>query len=407
MTQRDSSALQTLPRDTILNGRYLVESCIGSGGFGITYRAVILPDKAVTVAIKEYFPRAVVERGERNRVLIRTDAARDFARWRENYEREYKLLATLRGNRAILNVRETFEENNTSYLVMDFIPGETLEARVRNGGVLSADAALSMLYAFLPEIAKMHHAGILHRDINPGNIMLPPGGMPKLIDFGSARPVPREGGRLTSLLRPGYAPPEQYRERSRQGPESDVYALCACLYFALTGITPPDARVRAVNDELKPIAKLCALPDGLAKAITQGLNPDQKSRPASFEALWQIIFGDIKRDAAPRQRQKRAEPVKPATPVEHVTPVPIGDREKPESYVPSLTFSQRLSAARRAAERLRVFNKKKYAGVLDALNRMAASVEPAPVQRLRLEDFIFTQGRAYWLLTAWLTRKGT
>ena len=402
MTQRDGGALQTLPRDTILKGRYLVQSCIGSGGFGITYRAAILPDKSVTVAIKEYFPRAVVERGERNRVVVRSDAARDFARWRENYEREYRLLASLRGNRAILNVRETFEENNTSYLVMDFIPGETLETRVRNGGVLSADAVLSMMYAFLPEIARMHHAGILHRDINPGNIMLPPGDMPKLIDFGSARPVPREGGRLTSLLRPGYAPPEQYSERSRQGPESDVYALCACLYFALTSVTPPDARVRAVSDELKPVAKLCALPDGLAKGIMQGLALDQKRRPASFEALWQVIFGDIPRDAAPKP--KPAEPVKP---VERVTPVPVVEREKPGDYVPALTDSLRLSAARRAAERLRIINKKKYAGVLDALDRMAADAEPGWARRLRLEDFIFAQGRAYWLLTAWLTRKDT
>ena len=102
----------TLPADTILNGQYLVEKCLGSGGFGVTYRAKNLRLSGDHVAIKEYFPRAVAERDERGAVLIRADIAGDFSRWRENYEREYALLAKLRGNRAIINVRETFRENN-------------------------------------------------------------------------------------------------------------------------------------------------------------------------------------------------------------------------------------------------------------------------------------------------------
>lgn len=386
-----------LPPDTILAGRYLLKQTVGCGGFGVTYRAVGLGPGGETVAVKEYFPRAVARRGGRGAVVIDEDAAGEFRRWRENYEREYALLSRLRGNRAILNVRETFRENNTSYLVMDFIPGQTLEARVGQAGPIGADEALSQLRDLLPELAKMHHAGILHRDINPANIMLPPGGMPRLIDFGSARPVPREGGRLTALLRPGYAPPEQYGDRLPQGPWTDVYGLCASLYFALTGVTPQDARQRAVRDELTPLAALCNAPQRLADAVMKGLALEPAARTASFEALWYALFGG---EAAPPNdaAAKRAAPSAPRR-----VPVP----EQPAGAAACGDhMAARLAAARRLARRLAPLNAEKYGPVQKRLDALATPGPRTAEDRVALEEAVCRCGKLFAALCALTTRKG-
>jgi len=389
-----------LPPDTILNGAYLVEKCVGSGGFGVTYRARNLRADGDCVAIKEYFPRAVAERGEHGAVIIRADAAGEFRRWLENYEREYGLLMKLRGNRAIINVRETFRENDTSYLVMDFIPGETLEARVRREGPVAGEALLALIRPFLPELAKMHHADILHRDINPSNIMLPPGDMPKLIDFGSARPVPREGGRLTALLRPGFAPPEQYNDRSMQGPETDVYGLCASLYFALTGEAPQDGRQRMIRDELKPMDGVKGCPPRLARAVMKGLQIPQERRQPSFEALWYELFGG---EAAPPR--DAAEPVEKVVPrkIEPVRPIRQAGPEDPCSPA-GLYMHRRLAAAAQAARLLRPLNPIKYGELSTEIANMARRERHTAMDRVALEDAIARAGRLYRTVCAVMTR---
>lgn len=395
-----------LPPDTILNGCYLVKKCVGSGGFGVTYLAENLRARGDRVAIKEYFPRAVAARGARGAVIIRADSAREFSRWRENYEREYALLAKLRGNRALINVRETFRENDTSYLVMDFIPGETLEQRVRREGPMGGEALMGLLRPMLPELAKMHDADVLHRDINPANIMLPPGDMPKLIDFGSARPVPREGGRLTALLRPGFAPPEQYSAWGRQGPQTDVYGLCASLYFALTGVAPPDGKQRMLRDELKPLDELCHCPPRLSRAVMKGLELPQERRQPSFDALWRELFGD--KAAPPRAgagaaegtRPGRAEPitpVKPAAPVKSVAQVAPGSPA-------GGSMSRRLQAARRIAGLLRPLNPEKYGAVIGLVSDMQRRQGLTAADRVALEEAVAGAGRAFAALCALLTR---
>ncbi len=388
-----------LPPDTILNGGYLVEKCVGSGGFGVTYRARNLRVKGDYVAIKEYFPRAVAERGERGAVIIRADAAGEFHRWLENYEREYGLLMKLRGNRAIINVRETFRENDTSYLVMDFISGETLEERVRREGPMDGEALLALIKPFLPELAKMHHAGILHRDINPSNIMLPTGDMPKLIDFGSARPVPREGGRLTALLRPGFAPPEQYNDRSRQGPETDVYGLCASLYFALTAEAPQDGRQRMLRDELKPLDGLPGCPERLAAAVMKGLQIAQEQRQPSFEALWYELFGG--EAAPPRDGTKPPEKV---TPRKLETVKPVQQIRSQAGSPAGLYMHRRLAAAARAARLLRPLNPPKYDKLSAVIGNMARREHHTAVDRVTLEDAVAGAGRLYQAVCAMMTR---
>lgn len=401
-----SDYVQALPNQTILKGRYLIERCIGSGGFGITYRAQNLQRKGDAVAIKEYFPRAVVERGEKGAVRVREGAEKEYARWQENYEREYRLLARLRGNRAIINVRETFRENATSYLVMDYIPGETLEACVRAGGPLSGEAVMALMRPVLPELAKMHHAGILHRDINPSNIILPPGDLPKLIDFGSARPVPGAGGRLTSFLRPGYAPPEQYDARARQGPQTDVYGLCASLYFALTGKRPPDGLQRASRDDMPPLEALCAGPKRLVQAVTHGLEPDPARRAASFEALWYEMFGE---EAAPPVAQPARKPA-----VEHVRPIASVPRpgveharaSTPARHGGGAHCAARLAAARQVAGLLGRVNAQRYRPLLeelDVIERRGLTDDT----RVALEEAILARGKAFSLLCALATRKST
>lgn len=288
------SIRQALPPQTILAGRYLVGRAVGGGGFGITYRAIDLtagPAEEKFVAIKEYFPRSMARRDGDIQVVPYEDHAQDFAVWRDKIGQEYRMMVHLRSCEAVVHVIEAFMENGTVYIVMDFIEGETLESRVKKNGPIPAKELLAMLKQLLPELIRMHAANVLHRDINPANIMLPPGKCPKLIDFGSARPNPRSGNTaLTAIVRRGYAPLEQHVRNGRQGTWSDVYGLCACLYFALSGVEPADAQTRQAMDVLRPLPLLCPeAPIVLTEAIMQGLQMEIPMRVPDFETLWSMI----------------------------------------------------------------------------------------------------------------------
>lgn len=414
---------QSLPPQTILAGRYLVGGAVGGGGFGITYRALDLkpmdPD-APFVAIKEYFPRAMAVRKADLQVKPHEHSTADFSYWRDKMGQEYRMLVHLQRCDAVVDVRDVFAENGTVYLVMDFIQGETLESRIKREGAIPEAELLHMLKPLLPELRRMHAANVLHRDINPANIMLSPGGCPKLIDFGSARPNPRNSNAaLTVLVRKGYAPPEQHMRNGRQGTWTDVYGLCACLYYAISGVEPLDAQTRGIKDTLQPLMDV--KPDVsivLTEAVMMGLKLEVPLRVPDFDTLWEMIAPviqekcdvlDVDPVAPPAYEPGMVREQTQYTRPQVTSDLPVTQlyRELEQPPVPVVdigALEKRLNAAAQATKLLKLLKPalaQRMALELEAL-RIKISDSNAPE---RLETIIQEGGKMYSTVVELLFRK--
>ena len=240
---------------TILQGKYLVGNVLGEGGFGITYMGLDL-NLEIRIAIKEFYPNGFVTRESEVTSMVtnytRSDSGQ-YEKWRDSFVREARSLARFSNLPGIVHVRDFFQENNTAYIVMEFVEGETLKNYLkRYGGRIPVDDTLSMMKPVIQALSKVHEAQIIHRDISPDNIMVQEDGQVKLIDFGAARDFGTADEKSMSvLLKPGFAPEEQYRSRGNQGPWTDVYALCATIYRCITGEKPPESMDRMREDILK------------------------------------------------------------------------------------------------------------------------------------------------------------
>lgn len=236
---------------SVLMNRYVVGSVIGKGGFGITYLAY---DALVCrkIAIKEYFPYGLAHRaGGSPRVSVTSDeSAEAFKLGAEKFYNEAKLVARFNGNPNIVAVYDCFYENSTAYIAMEYLRGCTLKEHIREHGVLGAPQALFAARSIAGALVVAHSASVLHRDISPDNIILCDDGNIKLIDFGAARQVVAEYSQSFSvILKPGFAPPEQYRKKGNQGPWTDDYSVGTTLYFTLTGDIPEDPSARVDDDD--------------------------------------------------------------------------------------------------------------------------------------------------------------
>ena len=236
---------------TRLHGRYAIGRVLGFGGFGVTYLAW---DEKLEqrVAIKEYLPGEFSTRmpGNSQVSVFSGDKSQQFADGMHQFVEEARRLAHFQKEPGIVTVYDSFEENGTAYIVMEYLEGETLTAYLAREGKIQEDEAVAMLLPLMNSLQAVHEAGILHRDIAPDNIFLTTDGQVKLIDFGAARFATTSHSRsLTVIIKPGYSPEEQYRSRGDQGPHTDVYALGAVLYKMITSITPPDAMERRAKYE--------------------------------------------------------------------------------------------------------------------------------------------------------------
>lgn len=285
-----------LPARTILAGKYLVGRVLGEGGFGITYIGWDL-NLDIKLAIKEYYPTGFVTRETTvtSTVTPYTGEKGDFFRsGREHFVEEAKRLAKFYTMPGIVSVKDFFLENNTAYIVMEYIEGPTLKKKLSDsGGKLPADEVFAMMQPLVRSLAEVHKAGIIHRDISPDNIMLTKDNKIKLLDFGAARAFTGSGNRsLSVMLKPGYAPEEQYRSRGAQGPWTDVYALCATIYRCITGVTPDESSERVRHDELQPpSAAGASIAPRLEKALMQGMAVLQENRIHSMEQLGTAFYG--------------------------------------------------------------------------------------------------------------------
>lgn len=285
----DANSLATKTR----LGEYIIENVLGSGGFGITYRA---HDTRldVSVALKEYFPASLAYRVGGVTVASRPDGVAGGYQWgMDKFLHEATALARLQ-HPNIVGVRRLFKSNNTAYMVLDYIEGPNLKDWRKHLRRKLEQADLDkLLIPLLGALELVHRKELLHRDIAPKNVMIAPPFHPILIDFGAARQlVAQQSQTFAALLTPGYAPFEQYVATGRnQGPWTDIYALSASVYELITGQLPPEAPERAVEDKYLPAmeaGKGRFRPEFLA-AIDWGLRPMPKDRPQSV-ADWRLAF---------------------------------------------------------------------------------------------------------------------
>ena len=254
---------------------------LGQGGFGITYVAYDTK-LAAKVAVKEYMPGELATRMDGTTVSVMS-AARgdDFTYGAERFKEEARTLAKFMGQPNIAGVTDYFDENDTSYFVMDYIEGISFKTYIANaGGKVSVEEALNVMIPVLRALTAVHGEGFIHRDVTPDNIYITKDGNVKLLDFGSARySIGDKSKSLDVILKVGYAPKEQYIRRGRQGPYTDVYSCAACLYAAITGYLPPESLERLDQDTLVPPSQAGAeIPEYLERAILKGLAVQPEDR---------------------------------------------------------------------------------------------------------------------------------
>ncbi len=238
---------------TILHDRFTIGKVLGFGGFGATYLAwdEVLERK---VAVKEYLPSEFSTRvvGKTEVTVFSGEKSEQFTSGMKKFIEEGQLVGGFQNEPGIIKIFDTFEENNTAYIVMEYLEGETLATRLKREKTIPEDEAVELLMPVMLSLQEIHKQGILHRDIAPENIFITETGEVKLIDFGASRFATTSYSRsLTVIIKQGYSPEEQYRSRGDQGTYTDVYALAATLYKMITGKTPPDAMERRAKYEKK------------------------------------------------------------------------------------------------------------------------------------------------------------
>lgn len=313
---------------TILSGKYLVGKVLGEGGFGITYIGYDL-NLEMPVAIKEFYPNGFVTRESRVTSVVSAYQGANMeavSKWKNNFIKEARTLAKCSHLAGIVGVKDFFEENGTAYIAMEYLEGMTLKTYVKScGGRVDVYTLLQCLEPVMMALAKVHEYGLIHRDISPDNIMLLSGGQMKLLDFGAARDY--AGGdekSLSVMLKPGYAPEEQYRTKGKQGPWSDVYAFAATIYKCITGITPPESMERMRQDELKRPGELgIAIDLRIENAILKGMAVYAEDRYQSMAEFMKDLFGSnraVTLSAAPQTQAQMQTQIHTQTQTNSVAP---------------------------------------------------------------------------------------
>ena len=301
------SDLPFLQQGVSLRGRYVIESVLGSGGFGVTYKAwdALLSSY---VAIKEYFPKSVVNRmpGDASVSVFTSVNADEFNRGIHRFLKEAKDLARFNEIPGIVSVFDFFEENNTAYMVMEYLEGCTLREYLRsNGERIDINTGLYMIDSLITALDAVHKSGIIHRDISPENIFICNDSSVKLLDFGAAKQTMDTYTQTVSIvLKHGYAPPEQYLSRGDFGPWTDIYALGATMYRMFTGVMPQESVERMVDDKLPaPDVINPEIPKYLSDAIMTSMEVKAERRYQSVDVLRRALMGHENIDNASMLRK--------------------------------------------------------------------------------------------------------
>lgn len=295
-----------LPVGTVLRGQYMVGRVLGQGGFGITYLGWDAYLEA-PVAIKEYYPSYMVGRDHsvtRNVRCYTAQLQNQYAASKARFLREARTLAKFQDEPSVVHIRSCFEENETAYIIMEYLRGETLASLIARSGPMKAETLLNLLTPVMKALEDVHKANMVHRDISPDNIMIAPDGKAKLLDFGAARDS-SNGNTTETVVKHGFAPFEQYQNKGELGPWTDVYALCATIYYCLTGKIPVEALTLITNPEALDWSGVPGLTDGQREALTKGMAATHKTRTQSVGELMKGLC--VNQAPQPRQEDVRRE----------------------------------------------------------------------------------------------------
>ena len=324
---------------TILEGKYLVGEMLGQGGFGITYIGfdLLLEQK---VAIKEYYPMStgMVSREGHSTVVWssammgKTGTQKGF----DSFLREARKMAKLGGIPGVVGVKSVFIQNETAYIVMDFIEGETLLKKLQKNGPMDFDSCVKLMTPIMQALSEVHEHGIIHRDISPDNIMVRPDGKLILLDLGAAKDLDIQGndGSVQSsqmVAKHGFSPIEQYSKSGKVGPWTDIYAMAATIYYCCTGILPPPATDRTIDDTLACQPRLTQAQFDI---LADCMHMRPQDRPQSMDTLLQMLThpqGEVK--AEPPKVIPEVEPPKPvetkAAPPKPMETEPVAQKTQP------------------------------------------------------------------------------
>lgn len=290
---------QCLLPGTELAKRYVIGKVLGEGSFGITY---IGWDKLldVRIAIKEYFPHDMVDRdticGTDNNVHLYKKEERDnYDSYIKKFVDEAKCLARFNHVREIVSVLDFFYENNTAYIVMQYIDGVSVKEYVQKNGKMSAKRVLEKMRPVLNALNRVHNMNIIHRDLSPDNIMIRKNGTLVIIDFGAAKAGNMNSGKMTTLiLKKGFSPAEQYNVKSKFAEYMDVYSICASMYYMMTGQVPPDSIMRILEDDMPSLVSMEGLdiPVKQCRIIMKGMSVYAKNRWQNIGELYKALYGE-------------------------------------------------------------------------------------------------------------------
>lgn len=283
-----------LPKGVILHRRYSVGHVLGIGGFGITYAAFDLAGREWT-AVKEYFPSEwAVRMPQGNRIVPESsEKSKFYEHGRDVFIGEARILSELKNIPDVVDVKDFFAENGTAYMVMEMLDGYTLKGYMRCMGMktMPFGEAGRIIKAAGLALIQVHRHMFLHRDVGPDNIMLTKAGRICLIDFGATRMYALNSAKSMSVLvKPGFAPIEQYSRSGKQGPWTDVYALAATYYYMVTGTKPPGAPERIAGARVEPLnRKAPGVPEYISRAVERALSEVWRLRPRNvFEFLGEM-----------------------------------------------------------------------------------------------------------------------
>ena len=305
---------------TILNGRYVVGKVLGKGGFGITYIGYDM-SLDIRVAIKEYYPEGFVGRDARQSAKLNWYSTRtgvqNVIKSRDSLIKEARNMAKIDTLPTLVRVRDVLVANETAYLVMDYVEGETLKNQVMKTGTLSYEIVRTYLLPIMEDLSKIHEKGIIHRDISPDNIMIEANGQMRLLDLGAAKDLYRVDGiqgkaneqvpaSTQMVLKHGFSPMEQYRIHGGIGPWTDVYAMTATIYYLMSGKilpTPMDRLDKEQEDAVQNIINKLSMPENAKEGMKKGLAILKDDRIKSMEEL-QKYFSSKKVEPKPKKLKK-------------------------------------------------------------------------------------------------------
>ena len=278
-----------LPYGAILNGRYIVGKMLGQGGFGITYIGWDLAMER-KVAIKEYYPSGQVSRnpGSRDLTWYTSEQSRQA---RQNgmqmFLKEARKMSKVDNLTNVVRVRDIFQENETAYIVMDFVEGETLKARLDKTGPLTWKQAKEIFVPAMQAMEQVHQAGLVHRDISPDNLMLTPDGRVMILDLGAAKDLAiNKGASSAMVVKGGFSPPEQYAQQGGSGSWTDVYAMAATMYHSLTGVVPPTAVDRMQGEPVNwALLETGGVPNHVIAALQNAMKLNARERTQTMAEL--------------------------------------------------------------------------------------------------------------------------